>query len=93
MRYLVEIDRLSEDNFREYHSTFLNAKNTIPLLPEEVAKVKENLISEQLKEIVKVGKLYPDPEEAVRAGLDVHELNDFLDYQVRIFKSALNSNF
>lgn len=83
MRYLCEVDKLSDENFHQYHSTFLNSKNTIPLLPKEVPKVKEDLIKNQLLDIVKVGKLYPDPEEAVRGGLDLHELNELLDYQVR----------
>lgn len=81
MRYLCEIEKLSDENFHRYHSTFLNSKNTIQLLPEEVPKVKEDLIRSQLLEIIKVGKLYHDPEEVVRGGLDIHELNELLDYQ------------
>lgn len=83
LRYLCEIDKLSDENFHRYHSTFLNSKNTIQLLPEEVPKVKEDLIRSQLLEIIKVGKLYHDPEEVIRGGLDIHELNELLDYQVR----------
>ena len=45
--------------------------------------MKEDLIRKQLLEIIKVGKLYHDPEEVIQGGLDIHELNELLDYQVR----------